>query len=142
MPNFDHLSHSLPSTLSDQFRSFSDSYFAFEGISVPGMYQGMDQFDYPDCIDAFVDGSLVQGCNFPNRSDPLDVKNDSWQTIKWQHTVLTEPDFLDEWSAQDIAFHLAYEVNGSRPPSTQVHQQVSQKAHNPHLKSPRSVLMT
>ena len=84
-----------------------------------------DQLDHSDGIDAFVDVSLVQGCNFPIHSYPWDCKNDSWQTIKWQHTVLTEPDFLDEWSAQDIAFHLAYEVNGSRPPSTPVDQHVS-----------------
>ena len=30
---------------------------------------------------------------------------------KWQHTILQEPDFMDEWSAMAQAFHLAFEVN-------------------------------
>ena len=32
-------------------------------------------------------------------------------TLKWQHTVLQESDFLDDWSAIDRAFHLATETN-------------------------------
>ena len=31
-------------------------------------------------------------------------------TLKWQHTILNEPDFMDEWTAQDKAFHLALQI--------------------------------
>ena len=35
---------------------------------------------------------------------------------KWQHTILNEPDFIDEWTAQDKAFHLAFQCASTRVP--------------------------
>ena len=32
-----------------------------------------------------------------------------WSSLKWGHSIVTEVDFMDEWTAQDRAFHLAIE---------------------------------
>ena len=36
----------------------------------------------------------------------------SWPLLKWSHSIITEADFLDEWSAQWSAFQLSYELFG------------------------------
>jgi len=45
----------------------------------------------------------------------------SARTCKWQQSVLAEKDFIDEWTAQDRAFHLAAEFMLAQP---SVHQPV------------------
>ena len=32
-----------------------------------------------------------------------------WSSLKWGHSIVSESDFMDEWTAQDRAFHLAIE---------------------------------
>ena len=110
-PNFDHGPNSLYSNYPDQIRSYSDSDFSTKGHPVPCVPQGSDLLVHSNADVA----SHVQGFNFSIQSYPLDQADNFWQTIKWQHTVLTETDFIDEWSAQDNAFHLAAEVNVSNP---------------------------
>ena len=36
----------------------------------------------------------------------------SWPLLKWSHSIITEADFLDEWSAQCSAFQLSFELFG------------------------------
>ena len=98
-----------------QFRSHPDSDFDLESKTL-WTSPGSDLLEHSVAYDAFVDMSQSQRCTFPIPTNTLDLKDNFWKTIKWQHTVLTEIDFVDEWTAQDIAFHLAVEVNDSYPP--------------------------
>ena len=98
-----------------QFRSHPDSDFDLECKSWWKSH-GSDLHEHCFAYDAFVDLSQVQRCTFPIPTNTMDLKDNFWKTIKWQHTVLNETDFVDEWTAQDIAFHLAVEVHDSHPP--------------------------
>jgi len=111
--NFDQGLHSLPSMFPVQFRSHPDSDFDLESKNISWTTLGSDLLEYSFACDASVDMSQVQRCNFPIQPNTMDFEDNFWKTIKWQHTVLTETDFVDEWTAQDIAFHLAAEVNDS-----------------------------
>ena len=48
----------------------------------------------------------------PLPADCMPVTNESIfnPALKWNHSVLYEPDFVDEWMAADNAFHLAHEI--------------------------------
>ena len=59
--------------------------------------------------------------------------------LKWNHSALTEPDFVDEWMAADIAFHLAHEIASN--PTSSLHANASDAAiaDVPHGRTSQSV---
>ena len=59
--------------------------------------------------------------------------------LKWNHSVLIEPDFVDEWMAADIAFHLAHEIASNPTCSPQASAPDVAIADVPQGRTPQSV---
>ena len=50
---------------------------------------------------------------FPDDCFPVTNASIFNPALKWNHSVLSENNFVDEWMAADRAFHLAHEIAAS-----------------------------
>ena len=105
MPNFAQYPDARFDAENDQNRSYS---FPYRGIAGDSCFSSVTSFEGIECQSLHGGGQTARYAE--NKSSRhMEQLVSSIATLKWQHTVLDETDFTDEWTAQDRAFHLAAE---------------------------------
>ena len=105
LPNFAHVPGAHHATELDLNRSYS---FPDRCIAGDPFFPSVTRFEVLESQPLHNGGQAATHAGYKS-SSTVEQFETSLATLKWQHTVLTETDFTDEWTAQDRAFHLAAE---------------------------------